>query len=361
MRVARRGGSGRGPHRQQRRDEHDRGDAAEHQAAAVGHRRVLAQQPEQRRHRHQSHPEDRPPHREPDRRIPGPPRGGPREGQRRTEHQPHDVRVGAVVDPGGVLTRHVQEGHQRGGQQGDTEGHAQADRHSPTPQQRRRHDRGHDQGPDEVELLLHGERPEVHEQLRRGLVEVARAGRDLDPVGREGQRAEDLPPDVDDQVVVGHPRGDGAHHDADDEGGDQPPGTPGPEPAEGDPAVSEGLTLEQRGDEEPGDDEEDVHPEEAAGEPRGVEVVDEHRPDGEGAQPVEAVEMGRGRGGRTRIRGGGRARRGALQRRHRATASLPSDPLRASVGRAGRRTVAPRGRHAGRPRRVVRWWRVRSG
>ena len=56
--------------------------------------------------------------------------------------------------------------------------------------------------PEQVELLLDRQRPEVHEQLRRGLVEVARAGRDLEPVRREGEGAEHLPADVDEEVLA---------------------------------------------------------------------------------------------------------------------------------------------------------------
>ena len=48
------------------------------------------------------------------------------------------------------------------------------------------------------------------------------------------------------------------------------------------------LAHQQGGDEEAGDDEEDVDAEEPAGQPGRVEVEDEHRHDGQGAQPVEA-------------------------------------------------------------------------
>ena len=145
-------------------------------------------------------------------------------------------------------------------------------------------------GQSEVELLLDRQRPEVHEQLRCGLVEVARPRRDLEPVGREGQRADHLPTDVDEQVGADDPGDEHARHDAEHEGGQQASRPAHPELREGDPAGAPVLAHEERRDEEARHDEEDVDPEEAAGQPGGVEVEDEHADDGEGAQPVETLD-----------------------------------------------------------------------
>ena len=174
--------------------------------------------------------------------------------------------------------------HEQGRAQPDGEGGAHPDP-AGHGEQRERHQR-----PDEVELLLDRERPEVHEQLGGGLVEVARAGGDLEPVRREGERADHLAPDVDEQVLADEPRDEHAGDDAQHERGQQSPGAAHPELGERDTTGAVVLTDEQRGDEEARDDEEDVDAEEAAGQPRRVEVVDEHTGDRKRAKSVEALD-----------------------------------------------------------------------
>ncbi len=119
--------------------------------------------------------------------------------------------------------------------------------------------------PEQVELLLDGQRPEVDEQQRRGAVEVARPRCHLDPVGGEGQRAESLPTDGDEQVAPHQSGGADAHHDDGQQGGQQPAGATQPELRQVDPSTSADLAQQQSGDQEAGDDEEDVDAEEATG------------------------------------------------------------------------------------------------
>ena len=149
----------------------------------------------------------------------------------------------------------------------------------------------HDERPQEVELLLDRERPQVHEQLRRGRGEVVGAGADLEPVRREGDGAEHLAPDADEQVALAEPGEQHGCRDAHEERRQQPAGAAGPEAGQVDavPVARRSRTssVVMR---KPGDDEEDVDPEEAAGQPRRVEVEDEHGGDGQGAQAVEAGE-----------------------------------------------------------------------
>ena len=126
-------------------------------------------------------------------------------------------------------------------------------------------------------------------------MEVVGAGRDLEPVAREGQGADGLPPDADEQVGLDQPgEQDDARHE-DEQGGQEAAGAAGPEPAQVDPPVARVLAHEQGGDEEAGDDEEDVDTEEAAGQPARVEVEDEDGEDRGRTQPVEAGEPAAGR------------------------------------------------------------------
>ena len=103
------------------------------------------------------------------------------------------------------------------------------------------------------------------------------------------------------------------------------------------------LAHEQRGDEEPGDDEEDVDAEEAPGQPRRVEVEDEHGGDGEGAQPVEARQPPRGR-----TRQGSDIGSACHGRRGRRS---PHRPHVARVGGGGDAVSEARSRHVDLPSR----------
>src|SRR5699024_11010430 len=134
---------------------------------------------------------------------------------------------------------------------------------------------------------------EVDEQQRGGAVEVAAPGGDLHPVGAEGHGPQRLPADVDQQVPT-HQAGDGHadHHDR-DQGGQQPAGPPQPELRQVDPPAGADLPQQQSGDEEAGDDEEDVDAEEPGRQHGGGEVEDQHPDDGQCADAVQAVDVAR--------------------------------------------------------------------
>ncbi len=124
-------------------------------------------------------------------------------------------------------------------------------------------------------------------------MEVARAGRGLDPVGAEGHRPEGLPADVDQQVAADQAgRGDADHHDG-DQGRQQASGPAQPELRQVDPAAAGDLAQQQGGDQEAGEHEEDVDPEEAAGQHGRGEVEDQDADDRERADAVQPVDVTR--------------------------------------------------------------------
>ena len=217
----------------------------------------------------------------------------PGEGQGDAQQQPEGVGVRAVVDAGGVLARDVETGHQRRGGDGpgqgqeDARGGAAGQGHDPEEQQR----------PDQVELLLHGQGPEVHEQHGGGVVEVGAARGQFQPVGGEGQRAEDLPVQVHPQIRAAQQGRRAAHGDDHEQRRQQAPGPPDPEAAQVDPPGAGAFAQQKGGDEETRDHEEHVHPEEAAGQQTRVHVIDddgEHRDRPQGVQAADVEAAGRG-------------------------------------------------------------------
>jgi len=215
--------------------------------------------------------------------------GGPQEGEGDAEQEPERVRVGAVVDAGGVLAGRGQECHGEGGGDGQPGGHA----HAGPPRGQEREEEREEDGPEQVELLLHGERPEVGEQLRGRAREVGGSGRDLEPVRGEGEGARGLAADADQEVLPDEETG-GDRGDDDEEQGRQEPACPAlPEGRQVQAPPGGELTEEQGGDEEPGDHEEHVDSEETARQARRPEVEHEDGGDGEGAQAVEPADLPR--------------------------------------------------------------------
>ena len=232
----------------------------------------------------------------------GPPPGaGPGEGERGADHEAEQVRVGAVVHPGGVLAGHVEDGHEHRPTRPRPRAPTRTRR---AGARRRRHHGDEHERPQQVELLLHRQGPEVDEQLRRGGGEVAGAGGHLEPVG--ARRSARPGPG-------GRSRRAGRCPPARRAGSSRPRPPPGPAAAGGRAAPRSAagragpgaqLAQQQGGDEEAGDDEEDVDAEEPAGQRGGPQVVDEHGGDRQRAQAVEALDA-------PRPRGGGRVRRTA--------------------------------------------------
>ena len=164
-----------------------------------------------------------------------------------------------------------------------------------TPAQRQPGDDQQQHRPDEVELLLHRQRPVV---LQRGdrpsLGEVVGLDQREADVGGEQRR----PPRVGEDLPHPHDRqdqgGDAAGGDQHDRGcGEDAAGATGVEVHQG--AAQPGgvgalaCPQQQSGDQEAGDDEEDVDPEVAPGDRVDAEVGDDHEQDRDGAEALDVA------------------------------------------------------------------------
>ncbi len=150
---------------------------------------------------------------------------------------------------------------------------------------------GQQRTPHQVELLLHGERPEVQQ---RALVppggQVVGLLGDEAPVADRERRREHVVLQVGPPQRHRQPGTEQCHRAEHDRGrGQQPAGPAGEELAEPDPAGGGGLAQQQAGDQVAGDDEEDVDPDEAAGQPGDGGVEGEH---GEHGQRAQALDVG---------------------------------------------------------------------
>ena len=276
----------------QRDDHHHRGDRQQDHPALVQEGRVVVGAPDQDRDRHQadhSHAvEDLPGAR-------GHPAGqlaaGPDHRQGRPEEEAECARIGAVVDPRRVEPRLIQKGHREG------RGGRERQRHRGEPGANR--DRGsalgeeaqaqeQQPGPQEVELLLDRQRPQVAQRGRRAEAgEVGDVLVDHPPVAEVPGRRPDRSPQVRKRrgLGQGHPRHH--HHQHHEQRGQQAPGPPQPEV--GEPQASPGGPLAQQkvGDEVAAQGEEHPHAEEPPGSPAQAQVIGDHGQHGDGAQPVE--------------------------------------------------------------------------
>ncbi len=153
------------------------------------------------------------------------------------------------------------------------------------------------------------------QQFGAGLVEVARALRDREPVAGEGRGAEQLPVDAHEHVAADEGGDAGARPDDEGERGQQAAGAAGPEPSEADAPLARVLGEQQRGDEVAAHDEEHVDPDETARREARDEVVAEHEHDGEGPHPVETGKADPGIGTGCRGTAAHRPSRVALEAR----------------------------------------------
>ena len=141
---------------------------------------------------------------------------GPEEREPRADEQRAGARVGAVVDARGVFERVIEHPHERGG---DDRQHDAATADDGLARAEAAHDE-QQYGPDEVELLLDGERPEVRE--RGGVaerVEVREAAEDVPPVLEPEERGHDIGTQLGEQRVVEEHAERGDHHHDKHDGG----------------------------------------------------------------------------------------------------------------------------------------------
>jgi hypothetical protein len=123
------------------------------------------------------------------------------------------------------------------------------------------------------------------------------APRDLVPVGDVAERREAIGANLAELARRGPDERVEAHTQQDEQQrGEQPAGAASPEPRQGDRPVARVLLEEERRDEEPGEDEEQVDPEPPAGQVAGVEQ--QHRRDRRTSHAVERRKVRAGAAGR---------------------------------------------------------------
>ncbi len=209
----------------------------------------------------------------------------PGQRQRRPDEQGRGVRVGAVIHPRRVRAGHVDQGHGQRGQGRSGPGHAGPEAAGPAGLE----DHEQEQRPDQVELLLDGQRPQVLERWRRPeLGEVRVVRQRLPPVAGVGDRGEQRRPERGQLGRLDHGRGRGHHDEQDRQGRQQPPGPPGPESAQVQPAVPVPLGGQQVGDQVSAEHEEDVDPEEPPGKCGQLLMKGNNGNNGQCAQPIQA-------------------------------------------------------------------------
>ncbi len=204
------------------------------------------------------------------------------------EQQAHRVGVGPEVQPAhvvraGRIAGHRQVRHPAGRDERRDQRHARDPQPAAPAVQRERDDR-----PDQVELLLDRQGPQVLQQRRApDRLEVREVMDHVPPVGHVEHRGDDVAAQPLGGVGREGQREHCAAQEHDHERGQQPPGPVHVEAPEVDPVAQPQLLEQQRGDEEPGEHEEHVDPEETTLEPPDVRVEQQHRRHGDGPQPVE--------------------------------------------------------------------------
>ena len=149
----------------------------------------------------------------------------------------------------------------------------------------------HDDRPDQVELLLDRQAPEVAQRGEVARRRVAEPLPDLVPVRHVERAGEHVAAQLAERVAFEdrRPQRDHQHHQ--EHGGQESAGAAQPELSERDAVRAFAFGDEQQGDQVAGDDEEHLDAEEAAREPGAVGVIDHHRDDGDGSQPVQPGQV----------------------------------------------------------------------
>ena len=209
-------------------------------------------------------------------------------GQGRSDHDLLDAHVGAVVHPGRRSPGVEQHEAVDGRADGQDDGHHEEAVGPTAPE-----DEEAQRRPDEVELLLDGQRPGV--QQGRGRAEedeVVLVGDDEAPVGDVGHGGEGVAADGGPGAGVGHHQGVERHHEQRHRQRRQQ--ASGPAAVEGQEADGLGageLGHQQRGDQEPREDEEDVDAQQAPADAADPGVEGEHAEHGQGPDAVEARDV----------------------------------------------------------------------
>ena len=160
------------------------------------------------------------------RRLPG-------EGEQHADEQRSGARIGAVEDPRGVRTRPVQRPHQ--GRRADR---AERDQGRQGGAAEQPHADQEERRPEQVELLLDRQRPQVAQQRRPAeLGEIALVAEDETPVRDVEDRREGIAAQTDELSALERRADRQADREQREQGRQQSPRAPGPETAQGDPAA----------------------------------------------------------------------------------------------------------------------------
>ena len=214
-------------------------------------------------------------------------RGAGREGER---HQ--GEREARPVGQVGRASARSRDG--RDGRDGRGESARSVHESAPPPAQpsREPHEQQYDPRPDQVELFLHREGPQVVERRRRGEPRVVGGVlADVPPVAHVEHRRDDVTAEPGDEGPGDHVHPDGDDRQHHEQRGQQPPRPPQPEVAELDPPARRPLPDQDVGDEVAAQREEHADPEQPALRPAVAEVIGDHRRHGERAQPVEPRQI----------------------------------------------------------------------
>ena len=279
--------------------------------------------------------------------------------ERAAEQQRERAGVGAVVEPVGAGA--VDRQH-RTSRPPDAAAPAKASAKTPAPPPAQHQQQ--QQRPHQVELLLDRDRPGVQQRrLRPEVIEVALAGNDEAPVGGVAQRRERVAAQRRARRHGGDEGSPGDHRRQQDRHRrQQPAGPAAPEAQQADPAGLAVLAQQQAGDQEAGKHEEDVDPEQAAGQPADAGVVAHDAQHGQRADPVErrnvlepaATLAHRRARPRTPRTVGARSRRAVRRRLALDRARLPATGARLGGGVGARGDRLPPGPGIRRQRRLNR-------
>ena len=178
------------------------------------------------------------------------------------------------------VARHVQE---RGGQRDRDRDAEQPQRHSGQLRPTATQDRHHHQGPQQVELLLDRERPQVAQRRERLRSGVPGPDPDLEPVRDVADTRHDVATRAAARFGLEHRQVHHQQRQHHEQRRQQTACSTEPELLEVDVVVAFVLGDQQQGDEVAGDDEEHLDTQEPAVQPVLVGVVDHHRDHRDGA------------------------------------------------------------------------------
>ena len=149
----------------------------------------------------------------------------------------------------------------------------------------------HHEWPDQIELLLDRQRPQMAQRHEVAAVGIPVPAPDLEPVADVEDRREHIAAQLAERIAQEQCAIDGDPDERQIQRREQAPQAPAPEPAQRDQPSALVFRDEQQRDQVAADDEEDLDAEKATAEPLVVGVPHHHRDDSERAHAVEAGQI----------------------------------------------------------------------